>query len=69
LSPLIAYFKRLDILRILLLLKEKFIAMKRTLKVIKIIQLFIFLPFEISKGSKKKAYIRIKKKMISADLL
>jgi hypothetical protein len=50
-------------------LKEKFTAMERTLKILKILQLFIFLPFEISKGSKKRAYIRIKKMMISANLL
>ncbi|MGK0448651.1 MAG: hypothetical protein ACJA2M_002451 [Polaribacter sp.] len=43
--------------------------MNRTLKMLKIIQLFIFLPFEISKGSKKRAFIRIKKMMISANLL
>ncbi len=36
---------------------------------LKIIQLFIFLPFEISNGSKKRAYIRIKRMMISANLL
>jgi len=43
--------------------------MKKILQLLKIIFLFIFLPFEILKGSKKKAYIRIKKKMISANLL
>jgi hypothetical protein len=43
--------------------------MKRVLQVLKIILLFIFLPFEISKGSKRKAYIRIKKMMIAANLL
>ncbi|WP_430928009.1 hypothetical protein [Polaribacter marinivivus] len=43
--------------------------MKRVLQVLKIILLFIFLPFEISKGSKRKAYVRIKKMMIAANLL
>ena len=43
--------------------------MKRVLQILKIIQLLIFLPFEISNGSKRKAYIRIKKMMISANLL
>ncbi|AOW18402.1 hypothetical protein LPB03_13480 [Polaribacter vadi] len=43
--------------------------MKRVLQILKIIQLFIFLPFEISKGSKRRAYMRIKKLMISANLL
>mgnify|MGYP006981144492 FL=1 len=38
-------------------------------QILKIIQLFILLPFEISRGSKKRAYIRIKKTMISANLL
>jgi hypothetical protein len=38
-------------------------------QILKIIQLFILLPFEISRGSKKRAYIRIKKIMISANLL
>jgi hypothetical protein len=43
--------------------------MKIFLQLLKIVQLFIFLPHEISKGSKKRAYMRIKKKMISANLL
>ncbi len=43
--------------------------MKKLFQILKIIQLFIFLPFEISKGSKKRAYMRIKKMMISANLL
>jgi hypothetical protein len=43
--------------------------MKRTFQILKIIQLFIFLPFEISKGSKRRAYQKIKKMMISANLL
>ncbi|MFY9242954.1 MAG: hypothetical protein WAO74_08005 [Polaribacter sp.] len=43
--------------------------MKRLLQILKIVQLFIFLPFEIAKGSKSKAYLRIKKLMISANLL
>ncbi|KGL59418.1 MULTISPECIES: hypothetical protein [unclassified Polaribacter] len=43
--------------------------MKRILQILKIIQLLIFLPFEISKGSKRRAYMRIKKRMISANLL
>ena len=43
--------------------------MKRVLQLLKIIQLFIFLPLEISNGSRKKAYVRIKKLMIAANLL
>jgi len=43
--------------------------MKRVLQILKIILLFIFLPFEISKGTKRKAYVRIKKMMIAANLL
>lgn len=43
--------------------------MKRILQILKIILLMIFLPFEISKGSKRKAYVRIKKMMIAANLL
>ena len=43
--------------------------MKKTLQVLKIILLFIFLPFEISKGTKKRAYMNIKRKMIAANLL
>lgn len=43
--------------------------MKRLLQLLKIFKLFILLPFEISKGSKKKAYIRIKKNMLAANLL
>ncbi|WP_262501940.1 hypothetical protein [Polaribacter atrinae] len=43
--------------------------MKRLLQCLKIIQLFVLLPFEISKGSKKKAYLKIKKIMVAANLL
>ncbi len=43
--------------------------MKKVLQILKIIQLFVFLPFEISKGSKRRAYMRIKKMMIAANLL
>lgn len=43
--------------------------MKKILQLLKIVQLFIFLPHEISKGSKKRAYIRIKEMMIAANLL
>ncbi|WP_262913996.1 hypothetical protein [Polaribacter sargassicola] len=43
--------------------------MKRTLQLLKIVQLFILLPFEISKGSKKRAYMQIKKVMVAANLL
>jgi hypothetical protein len=43
--------------------------MKKILQLLKIIQLFIFLPFEISKGSKKRAYIKIKKMMIAVNRL
>ena len=43
--------------------------MKKTLQVLRIILLFIFLPFEISKGTKKRAYMNIKTKMIAANLL
>jgi hypothetical protein len=43
--------------------------MNRLLQILKIIQLFILLPFDITKGSKKKAYIKIKKMMIAANLL
>jgi hypothetical protein len=43
--------------------------MKRILQLLKIIQLFLFLPFEISNGSKKRAYMKIKKMMIAANLL
>jgi|TARA_B100000768_G_scaffold78695_1_gene74797 hypothetical protein len=43
--------------------------MKKLSQILKIFQLFILLPFEITKGSKKKAYIKIKKTMIAANLL
>ena len=43
--------------------------MKKVLQLLKIVQLFILLPFEISKGSKKRAYMRIKKMMVAANLL
>jgi hypothetical protein len=41
----------------------------RILQLLKIFQLFIMLPHEVSKGSKKRAYVRIKKHMIAANLL
>lgn len=43
--------------------------MKKFLQVLKIIQLFFLLPIEIYKGSKKRAYMKIKKMMIAANLL
>ena len=43
--------------------------MKKTLQILKIIQLFLRLPFDISNGSNRKTAIRIKKLMISARLL
>ena len=43
--------------------------MKKTLQILKIIQLFILLPFSVVNGSKKRAYHRIKKMMIAANLL
>jgi hypothetical protein len=42
--------------------------MKRLSQILKIFQLFILLPFKIPKGSKKKAYMKIKKTMIAANL-
>jgi len=50
-------------------LKEKGLIMKKTLQILKIIQLFVFLPFEVSKGCKKKAYQRLKLMMVQANLL
>ena len=43
--------------------------MKKILQLLKIVQLFLFLPFEISKGSKKRAYMKIKETMVAANLL
>jgi len=43
--------------------------MKKGLQLLKIIQLFIMLPFSILYGSKKKAYHKIKRMMIAANLL
>ncbi|WP_284041172.1 hypothetical protein [Polaribacter sp. Z022] len=43
--------------------------MKKTLQLLKILQLFLLLPFEISKGSKKRAYMKIKKMLVAANLL
>lgn len=43
--------------------------MTKLLQILKIIQLFIFLPIEISRGAKKKAYMRIKQMMVQANLL
>jgi hypothetical protein len=43
--------------------------MKKPVQIIKIILLFMLIPFELSKGSKKRAYVRIKKLMVAANLL
>lgn len=43
--------------------------MKKSIQLLKIIPLFICLPFEISKGSKKRTLKKIKKTLISANLL
>lgn len=43
--------------------------MKKVLQILKIIFMFISLPFEISKGSKRRAHVKIKKMMIAANLL
>jgi len=48
---------------------DKIIEMKQLIEILKIITLFILLPFQIVKGSKKKSYMRIKKKMLAANLL
>lgn len=44
--------------------------MKKLLRIFKLIWSVIILPFEIiSTGSKKQAYIRIKKLMVAANIL
>jgi len=43
--------------------------MKQIFQIFKIFRLLILLPFEISKGSKKRAYRKIKMLMITANLL
>ena len=43
--------------------------MKRIQHLLKIVMLLVMLPFEISKGSKKSAYVKIKKRMAAANLL
>ena len=43
--------------------------MKQIIAILKIPLLLLLLPFEISKGAQKKAYIKIKKIMISANIL
>ncbi|WP_262502088.1 hypothetical protein [Polaribacter vadi] len=43
--------------------------MEKVLKILKIVHLFIKLPFDISNGYKKRASLKIKKLMISANLL
>lgn len=64
LKPIIYDHLFLELLKAL-----KKIIMKKLLQILKIIQLFTLLPFDISKGSKKKSYMRIKKMMIAANLL
>ena len=62
-------YKSIELLYIANAKKKTLITMKKVLQLLRIIQLFVFLPFEISKGSKKRAYMKIKKTMVSANLL
>jgi len=48
---------------------EKKLKMKRILQILKIFIVVLSLPFEISKGSKRRTQQRIKKMMIAANLL
>lgn len=43
--------------------------MKKLLHILQLIKLIVFLPFEVLRGSKKRAYKRIKKTMLAANLL
>ncbi|WP_302850187.1 hypothetical protein [Polaribacter sp. Q13] len=43
--------------------------MKKIAQLLKISYLIVLLPFEIVKGSKKRASVRIKKLMLAANLL
>jgi len=43
--------------------------MKKFLQLLKIVQLFVLLPYQIYKGSKKRAYMKIKQTMVAANLL
>lgn len=43
--------------------------MKKILKVLKVVQLIIKFPFDIENGAKKSASVRLKKALISANLL
>jgi hypothetical protein len=43
--------------------------MKRFIEILKIVGLFLLLPIDIVQGSKKSAYIKIKKMMLAANLL
>lgn len=43
--------------------------MRKLLKILELLKLIFLLPFEISNGSKKRAYRKIKQLMISANLL
>jgi hypothetical protein len=43
--------------------------MKRIQHLLKIVMLFALLPFEISKGSKKRIYTKIRKRMVAANIL
>ncbi|WP_262894640.1 hypothetical protein [Polaribacter sp. BAL334] len=43
--------------------------MKKLLQILKIIQLYILLPFEITNGSRRRAHLRIRRLMIAANLL
>ncbi len=43
--------------------------MKKLLLILELIRLLILLPFEISNGRKKHAYQKIKRQMMSVNLL
>lgn len=46
----------------------KLLIMKKTINLLKVIPLLIFLPFEISKGSKKRTFKKIKETIFSLNL-
>lgn len=43
--------------------------MKKLLRLVEVVGLFVQLPFRLYKGQKKEAYKQIKESMISANLL
>lgn len=54
---------------LLLITEKRKRIMKKAITLLKIAPILVFIPFEISRASKRRAFMRIKKMMVAANLL